>query len=121
MKRIALVVVISLLAWGAYTLWVALDGKRGHDEMAFLMSAIYSYQGEVEKALRSGASIPAPKALPRQARAMSARPDGTILVEVSDDLDPGARLTLRPEAVPNVGYSWTCRAEKLRYVPAACR
>jgi uncharacterized RDD family membrane protein YckC len=121
MSRIGLVLGFSLLAFSVYTLVPALYAKRGHDEGIALMVATYSYKVEVENALRAGAPMPQPTALPRNARAMSARPDGTIVVEVSDDLAPGARLTLRPEAVPNGGYLWRCRAEGLRYVPAACR
>ena len=65
--------------------------------------------------------MPVPTVLPRRARAMSARPDGTIVIEVSDDLAPGARIMFRPEAVPNGEYLWACRTEGLRYVPAQCR
>lgn len=119
--RIGLVVGLGLFAFAAHSLWVALDGRNRHDEAIELMTATYPYKAAVEKALRSGAPMPAPAALPRQARAMSARPDGTIVIEVSDNLAPGARITLRPEAVPNGEYLWTCRAEGIRYVPVACR
>ena len=121
MNRIGLVLGYALLAFGVHTLWVTLDGRNRHDEAIALLTATYAYKAEVEKALRSGAPMPTPSAVPRQARAMSARPDGTIVIEVSDDLAPGARLTLRPETVPRGEYLWTCRAEGLRYVPAACR
>ena len=121
MSRIGLVLGFSLLVWGVHTLWVALDGRNRHDEAIELMVATYPYKEEVEKALRAGAPMPAPTVVPRQARTMSARPDGTIVIEVSDDLAPGARLTLRPEAVPNGKYLWNCKAEGLRYLPVACR
>ena len=121
MNRIGLVLGYGLLAFGVHTLWVTLDGRHRHDEAIALLTATYAYKAEVEKALRSGAPMPTPTAVPRQARAMSAQPDGTIVIEVSDELAPGARLTLRPETVPKGGYLWTCRTEGLRYVPAACR
>ncbi len=121
MNRIVLVIGYVLLAFGVHTLWVTLDGRNRHDEAIALMTAMHAYKAEVEKALRSGAPMPVPPTVPRQARAMSARPDGTIVAEVSDDLAPGARLTLRPETVRKGEYLWTCRAEGLRYVPAACR
>jgi uncharacterized RDD family membrane protein YckC len=121
LNRLGLVLGFALLAFGVHTLWVTLDGRNRHDEAITLLIATYAYREEVEKALRSGAPMPVPTTVPRQARAMSARPDGTIVVEVSDDLAAGARLTFRPEGVPKGGYLWTCRAEGLRYVPAACR
>lgn len=121
MNRIGLILGYGLFVFGLHTLWVALDGRRGHDEAYALLDATQPYKAEVGKALRSGAPMPVPTALPRQARAMSAQPDGTIVIEVSDDLAPGARLTLRPETFYKGEYLWMCRAEGLRYVPAACR
>jgi len=121
MNRIGLVLGFSLLAFGVYTLLQALDRQRRYEEVLALLDATQPYKAEVEKALRSGAPMPAPAAKPSQARAMSARPDGTIVIEISDSLVTGARLTLRPEAVPNGRYLWACRGEGFRYVPAACR
>ena len=121
MNRIGLILGFSLPAVGVYTLIQAFDGQRRYEEVNALLDATQPYKAEVGKALRSGAPMPVPSALPRQARAMSARPDGTIVIEVSDDLVPGARLTLRPEAIPNGKYLWKCRGEGLRYAPAECR
>ena len=121
MSRILLALGLGLLAWGAHTLWVTLDGRHRHDEAIALMVATYRYKAEVEKALRSGAPMPVPTALPRQARAMSAQPDGTIVIEVSDDLAPGARFTLGPQAAGNGKYLWACRPEGIRFVPVECR
>lgn len=121
MNRIGLILVFSLPALGVYTLMQAFDGQRRYEEVDALLNASQPYKAEVGKALRSGAPMPVPAALPRQARAMSARPDGTIVIEVSDDLVPGARMTLRPEAIPNGEYLWTCRGEGLRHAPAKCR
>ena len=59
-------------------------------------------RAEAGKARRAGVPIPRPAAIPRQARAMSAGPDGTIVIEVADDIVPGARLTLRPDTFVNV-------------------
>lgn len=119
--RTVLVLGLGLLAWGAHTLWVSLDGRHRHDEAIELMTGTYPYRDEVEKALRSGGPMPAPARVPRQARTMSARPDGTIVIEVSDELAPAARVTLRPDARPDGKYRWTCRTEGLRYLPVECR
>jgi hypothetical protein len=121
MNRIGLVLGFSLLAFGVYYLLNALDGRNRHDEAIALVVAIHPYKVEVGKALRSGAPMPLATVLPRQARAMSARPDGTIVIEVSDDLAPGARLMFRPQPVSNGEYLWACRAEVIRYVPVECR
>lgn len=121
MNRILLILGFALFAYGVHTLWETLDGRRRHDEAIALMIATYPYKAEVEKALRSGAPMPAPAVLPRQARAMSAQPDGAIVIEVSDDLAPGARFTLRPQPVANGQYLWTCRPERIRFVPVECR
>ena len=121
MSRVGLILGFSLFAFGVYYLLLVFDRQRRYEELVALLDAADPYKAEVEKALRSGAPMPAPVAMPRNARVMSARPDGTIVIEVSDDLVPGARLTLRPEAVPDGKYQWTCRGEGMRYAPAACR
>ena len=121
MSRIGLVLIFSLPALGVYWLMQVFDNQRRYEDVSGLLSASQPYKAEVEKALRSGAPMPVPAATPRQARAMSARPDGTIVIEVADDLVPGARLTFRPEALPDGGYLWTCRGEGLRHAPAHCR
>lgn len=121
MSRIGLVLFFALPVFGAYYVMQVLDRQRRYEEVVALLDAARPFKAEVEKALRSGAPMPPPAAMPRNARAMSARPDGTIVIEVSDDLVPGARLTIRPEVIPNGGYLWTCRGEGLRYAPAECR
>jgi len=104
-------------------LWLrqVFDRQRIYEEVVAVWNAAKPYRVDVEKALRAGAPMPAPAEMPRHVRAMSARPDGTIVIEISDDLVPGARLTLHPEAVPGGEYLWTCRGEGLRYAPAQCR
>ena len=120
-KRIGLVLGALVLGWLAYIFVQALLGRRGHDDASELLSGAYAYKDEVAKALRSQSPIPAPAKLPPHARTMSAQPDGTIVVEVDDDLAAGGRLTLRPERVPGGEPEWVCRTEGMRYVPAACR
>ena len=121
MTRIGLVLVLVIPAFSVIWLRQVFDRQRVYEEVVEVWQAAKPYRLEVEKALRSGAPMPVPAAKPRHARAMSARPDGTIVIEISDDLVAGARLTLRPEAVPNGEYLWTCRGEGLRYAPAGCR
>lgn len=121
MSRIGLVLAFSLAVFSVYWLYQVLDRQRRYEEVVAVLDASRPYKAEVEKALRSGAPMPVLAALPPGARAMSARPDGTIVIEIADDLVAGARLTIRPESVPNGEYLWTCRGEGLRYAPAACR
>lgn len=121
MTRIGLVLVLVIPAFSVLWLRLVFDRQRVYEEVVEVWHAAKPYRVDVEKALRAGAPMPAPAETPRHVRAMSARPDGTIVIEISDDLVPGARLTLHPEAVPNGEYLWTCRGEGLRYAPAACR
>jgi hypothetical protein len=121
MSRIGLAICVALVAGGLYYLQLVFDRQRRYEELVALLEAAQPYKAEVEKALRSRAPVPEPAAKPQHARSMSARPDGTIVIEVSDDLVAGARLTLRPEALPQGEYLWTCRGEGMRYAPAACR
>jgi len=121
LNRIALILVFSLFAFGVYYVWLVLDRQRRYEEIVAVLDAANPYKAEVEKALRAGAPMPAPAAMPRNARAMSAGPDGTIVIEISDDLVPGARLTIRPESIAKGEYVWTCRGEGMRFAPAACR
>jgi uncharacterized RDD family membrane protein YckC len=121
MTRIGLVLILVIPAFSVLWLRQVFDRQRVYEEVVAVWDAAKAYRVDVEKALRAGAPMPAPAETPRHVRAMSARPDGTIVIEISDDLVPGARLTLHPKAVPNGEYLWTCRGEGLRYAPAACR
>jgi uncharacterized RDD family membrane protein YckC len=121
MTRIGLVLILVIPALSLIWLRLVFERQRVYEEVVAVWHATKPYRGEVEKALRSGTPMPAAAERPRHARAMSARPDGSIVIEISDELVPGARLTLHPEAVPNGEYLWTCRGEGLRYAPSACR
>ena len=122
-NRFVLVLGSLFLAFGAHKVMQFVEDHRSREGVYELLDATQPYKAEVGKSLRSGAPMPVPKSLPRQARAMSARPEGVIVIEVSDDIAPGARVTLRPDALPKGEYLWTCRAEGLRnaLLPAACR
>ena len=123
MKRIGLVLGFFLLAYFVRGFLQFRDDHVGRESVYELLDATQPYKAEVAKALRSAAAMPVPLKLPAHARAMSARPDGTIVVEVSDELAPGGRITFIPERLPKGEYLWTCRTAGLRdmLVPASCR
>ena len=123
LNRVSLVLGYALLAFGVYYVHTVLDRQRRYEEVNEAFLAAQQYKAEVEKALRSRSPVPAPTATPRGARSISARPDGTIVIEVSDDLFAGGQVMLRPTTNAKGEVMWTCRAEKLpgASLPVWCR
>lgn len=123
MNRVLLVLGFVLLAVVVNTFVQTYNDRRDRAAVAALLAAAQPYKAEVEKALRSGAPMPAPVALSRQAGTMSVRPDGTIVMEITVEPASGGRVTFRPEGPHKDEYLWTCLGEKMRPVllPGACR
>jgi hypothetical protein len=114
---------IGVVALVAYTFLQVYDDRRARERTQALLADAQPYQAEVVRALQSRAPMPVAQKVPRHASAMSARADGTISIEVSDDKMPGARITLRPSTNAKGEPMWTCAAEKIRpgLLPAWCR
>ena len=122
-SRIGIILAVALVAYGAHAFVQFRDNYLGGEAMHELLPGVHAYKDEVEKALRSGGAMPSATKLPPHVRAMSAGPDGTIVVQISDAVAPGARLTYRPGTLTEAGYLWTCRAQGLptTWIPAICR
>ena len=122
-NRIGIAVAIGVVALIAHTFLQVYDDRRARERTQALLADAQPYQAEVVRALQSRAPMPVARKLPRHASAMNARADGTIVIEVSDDKMPGARMTLRPSTNAKGEPMWTCTAEKIRpaLLPAWCR
>jgi hypothetical protein len=122
-NRIGLAIVAVVVAVVGHTFFQVYGDRRDREQAQALLSGAEPYKAEVARAVQTSAAMPAAKALPRHARAMSARPDGTIVIEVADELFAGGRLTLRPVTNAKGEVMWTCSAEKIRpaLLPAWCR
>ena len=116
-NRIAMAVAIGFVVLVGHTFVQIYGDRRTRERNEALLAAAKPYQAEVEKALQARAPMPKP------ARAMSARADGTIVIEVSDDKLPGARISLRPVTNAKGEPMWTCSAERIHpgLLPAWCR
>ena len=122
-KLIAYMFAFVVLLVGAHQFFLIYDDRSARTGAYRLLNEAEPFKTEVEKALQGGSPMPVAKNLPRQARSMKAGSDGTIVIEVTDDLFPNGRLFLRPASNAKGEVMWTCRAENVRgaLLPAWCR
>lgn len=92
-----------------------------------IVSALYkttAYRAEVHQALAARLPPPPAPQPPKDVRAISVRPDGTIVVELAAELAPGGRVFFHPTPVAQRnGEHWRCSAEAIhpKLLPAGCR
>ncbi len=89
---------------------------RKRTEIGIAILAVRPFQRDVEKAVLEGKPIPAPPSNPdRRIRALAVQPDGKVVLELAEDLNPGGRLYFTPTRNAR-GIEWKCRSENLRRV-----
>ena len=122
-NRLGLALVVGFVSLVLYMFVQVYQDRRMREHTMALVANVRPYQEEVARALDSQSPMPVANKLPRHARAMAARPDGAIVVEVADELLPGARFVFRPVKNAKGEVMWTCRAENARptHLPAWCR
>ena len=122
-NRIVGGVVIAIGVLGIYQFLMIYNDRPKRGYAGTMILATEPFKTEVVKALQARAPMPAAASLPRYARAMSAQPDGTIVIDVADELFPGGRLMLRPASNAKGEVMWTCSSEKIQQglLPAYCR
>lgn len=117
---------ILLYAALAGAFWMVLDTRKTSETRARLGVAVDSampYRQEVNDALLDRKPIPPPPKTPGpDTRALYARPDGSVVLEVADALLPGGRVVYTP-SIASGRISWKCAAENIKrnYLPPPCR
>ena len=123
-SRIAAIVGIAAVV---FMVSVVVDMYRAvivRDATRDLLSGMGEFKSQVTDALNEQRAVPAAAAkLPPHARALTARPDGTIILETTDDLFTNGRYIFKPEIKDARVAGWDCRAENIetKYLPATCR
>ena|SRR5687768_716702 len=122
-NRIGIAVAIGFVVLIAHTFFQVYEDRRARERTEAILADARPYQAEVVRALQARTPVPVTQKVPRHARSMSARADGTIVIEVADAMMPGGRMTLRPSTNAKGEPMWTCAAEKIRpaLLPAWCR
>ena len=123
MRRILAVIALAALAYIAITVFLVYREMGTRNRVASVLRAAIAYRDQVEAALRESRPLPAPPTtLGPHTRALSAKPDGTIVIEVADDLFPGGRIFYTPSRSGKV-IAWKCSVQQinLKFVPQTCR
>jgi uncharacterized RDD family membrane protein YckC len=122
-SRIGIAVSVAFAALVLHSFAHIYQERRLRERADALLASARPYQDEVARSLGARLPLPPPAKAPRDARSMTAQPGGVIVIEVGDDLAPGARLILRPAAGTQGRVEWRCSAVKVRpaMLPAWCR
>jgi uncharacterized RDD family membrane protein YckC len=122
-NRIGLALSLALVALVVHNFLAINDDRRKRDRTIVMLGDARPHQDEVALAIQAKAAMPAVRTLPRNARAMATRADGSIVIDMADDFVPGARIVLRPSTNAKGQVIWKCEASgiHLALVPGPCR
>jgi uncharacterized RDD family membrane protein YckC len=113
-------VAVVTFAWFNVSTYKSM-GKRTEITAAIL--AVQPFQKEVERAMVEGKPIPSPPSIPdRRIRALAVQPNGKVVIDLAEDVNPGGRISFTPTRTPK-GIEWKCTSENIRgvHLGAICR
>lgn len=123
-NRIVSVIAMALLVVAADNVIDMYHAVLVRDATQELYGGMAEFKAEVTSALNEHRAIPPTASkLPPHARALTTRPDGTIVLETTDDLFPNGRYFFMPTIGPTGVTEWSCTTENIetKYLPATCR
>ena len=123
MRRVLAVIAACVVAYVAITVFLVYQDMGMRNKISSVLSPAVLYRDQVEAAVREGRPPPPqPAKLGPYTRALYARPDGSVVIEVADDLVPGGSIFFTPARTAK-GIEWKCSAQRIppKYLPGTCR